>query len=237
MQTSRLSIVILCALLFSFPGLQLAATEVYSCEAPDGVCSASATCEAGGYAVCAQGGPCQAGCITQGQPIGQTYFQTPGATAGHPELNGTVISLGLDMADGTEVSRALSAALGTEVEFLPKQENGLLNLSLHEVPVPQLIEILSRSGEVRVAGAPYEAADALRQAALQRPLALSMADVPVAQIEALLTSTIGVPVRLDLQTEQLTMNLKGVSGLQLLRILARYGTVEVDGHRVAPMPW
>jgi hypothetical protein len=110
-----------------------------SCAAEDGTCSLSITCRGGCMAWCPSDG-CVAGCLDGADGSGRGMIMSKPVT------------LRLKGSNGREVSDALARVTGEDFVFSPSTVDATLNLDVENLPVWNVLEILSQSGRIQISG-------------------------------------------------------------------------------------
>jgi hypothetical protein len=115
-----------------------------SCTATDGTCTASVTCQGGCTAFCGSSGPCRASCNGSG-----------GLGPDQPDYSS--ITLRLYNSSSKQLSSEVARAIGRDVVFLPTDRKATYNIEFSNAGVWDILETLSKSGKVRIAGDDFEA--------------------------------------------------------------------------------
>jgi hypothetical protein len=114
-------------------------TETCSCTADDGTCSASVTCRGGCIAWCPTDG-CVAQCLDNGDGSNRAGIMSQSVT------------LRLRGSNGREVSTELARITGEDVAFSASATGGTVDLDVENLPVWNVLEILSQSGRIQISG-------------------------------------------------------------------------------------
>lgn len=151
MLAASILIILTLSATLAFP---VAPFESCSCSAYDDTCQASVTCRGGCIAWCPTDG-CVAACLDDG-----------GGSS--PDEGGTLrsVSVRFKGSDSREVSAELARLTGKEVAFSPSTPGATINLEVENLPVWDLLELLSQNGRIRIAGLDLYTIKTVRRALL-----------------------------------------------------------------------
>jgi hypothetical protein len=123
-----------------------------SCSANDGSCSASVTCPGGCTAFCGSNGACRASCNGSG-----------GLGPDEPQ-DYSSITLRLSNSSSKQLASEVARVIGRDIVFLPKNTKATYNIEFSNAGVWDVLETLSKSGKVRIAGDDLETLKVLHKA-------------------------------------------------------------------------
>lgn len=233
----RLVLAALLVVFSSFAATRADASDC-SCTAPDSSCSTSISCGNGCSAVCASGGQCSSSC-SRG-PLHQEPFRfDPTVEEGDlffaPQLD-SFFALNLDSAGPEEVSRGLSQTFASPVTFVPGPNFEQVSVQVEGYPGRELLESLSRGGNMILVAGGEGAGRASQRAALQEVLFFESEAVAPEAILGRLESELGVSLRFEPNEplDEIALQVKGATVLEVLQLLARLGSLEVNGSVIAP---
>jgi hypothetical protein len=129
--------------------------ESCSCSADDGSCSASVNCTGGCLAFCPSNN-CRAMCTSGSRSGGGDYADLL-----------MRVTLRLKGSNSRAVSAELARVTGQNVVFTPTTPNATFSLDVKDVPLWNVLETLSASGRVQIAGEDFSNLQAVRRALLQ----------------------------------------------------------------------
>ncbi len=131
--------ILLCLTLSAALALTPAPFEDCSCSADDGSCSTSISCSSGGcYSLCPNNNGCRSICLS--------------GSGGHEMVMSTSVTLRLKGGSGREVSAELARITGESVVFSPSTADATVDLEVENLPLWNVLEILSQSGRIYIAG-------------------------------------------------------------------------------------
>lgn len=187
------------------------------CTAPDGTCSADVSCAGGCWAVC--GPPCSAGCSGSGSG--------PGGGARNPAKLSLLFSLEQEAITGEDLAKLLSEQSGLRFAYVSP---GPLSLDISGIPYEDLLPVLARNGVVAVVhdddlGSPKTLAEARfsfrADSAPASTVAEALAEISGGAVEFIPRS----------RDQQISVDLKRVSALDLVQIFSGMGRVRVTQSR------
>lgn len=148
---------LLIALTLSAPlALTAAPYESCSCSADDGSCSTSINCTGGCFAYCANNDSCRATCLRDSESGGGK----------HEMMLSMPVTLRFRESNGRDVSAELARVTGAEVTFSPSRADATINLEVDRLPLWNVLEILSESGRIQIAGDDFSSLRKARRALL-----------------------------------------------------------------------
>jgi len=145
--------ILICLTLSTLPSFTAAPFDSCSCSADDGSCTVTASCSGGCLAFCPSNG-CRAMCTSEG-------------SGGHADSLMRRISLHFKGSNSREVSAELARITGEEVVFSPSTVDATFDLHVDEVPLWNILEILSQSGRIQIGGDDFSNLQTVRRSFLQ----------------------------------------------------------------------
>lgn len=213
------------------------------CDAPDGSCSASATCDGGCYAICISGGSCSSGCdggSSGPQPENKSLRFDLGnsgvssvtgeglrAQAGEPS-NEPRISMSAQHLTATDLSGLLSSHLGTGVQFIPNLPTDTYSIDVSQMPASRFMAVLAEFGALSTEGVPPRAEE--RLAVPSARVSLKLEKTTAGHVAVLLGQLLGnsnlslhagnpaEELTLDVDQMDLSTLLKGLQATSTLRL-------------------
>jgi len=138
---------ILCSLALSL----IARSQTCSCEAPDTSCTASITCRGGCTAICASRDACAVRCSNDERD----------------PLHKKVTIKGVKI-DSQEIASTLSGQAGKKIEFAPYNRNERFKMDIKEGLLWDVLKVLSKRGNVKIAGTDFARFQRIADAMLKR---------------------------------------------------------------------
>jgi hypothetical protein len=179
-----------------------ATSQPCECSAPDGSCSASASCTTGCEAVCPSDG-CTAHC------------------SGYYEFLQTEVTLQMQNATSKQLVAELARVSGKEVAFSSVKPDVPFNLDVKRAAIWDVLEILSNNGTLLVAGEDFERLRTARRALLSgEKVSLCVHNTPVSALVTDLANLSGLPIRITTGNTRATVDLK-LQGVTLKDILTQ----------------
>lgn len=222
----RFSMLLVVALAFLVsPATQ---AETCSCSAPDGSCSARVDCPNGCAAICADGGTCTSWCSKQAfEPTLEGLTAQAGTADTRSVRPRSAISLEVSSLSETELSAVFTDLTGGSVTFVPSRTGERLSISALDYPLDELLAALSAHGVV-LAGARTPGADG--------PLSLRTEAAPAAAVARAVASATGGRATFTPRQPagRITLEVRELPVEDLLRQLALFGRVELDGRELRP---
>lgn len=203
-----------------------------SCTAPDGSCSASVTCSGGCGAICMSSSGCSAWCSGGGG--GESPDQknlTGGRGKGGPE-HSKRISMELKEVSAAEFSQALSAYAGTVISFAPRIDGELLSVQIQNSTVGDVIAQLAKLGAVATSAAAATSSGV----ELSDRVSLEAKGITVGTLAEMVEQLTGGRGSFMARSphDQVNLEIKDSSVEDLLRQLAHFGAVTLDGVELKP---
>lgn len=187
-----------------------------SCSAPDGNCSASASCSGGCTAFCANDGECLAQC------------------SGHFGFLEREITLQMQNGDTAQLLAKLANASGKDLTFSSAKPDTLFNLDFKRAALWDVLEILSGRGTVRIQGQNFEKFKSLRRILLSgERISLCVQNTPVNIFISDLANLTGQPIHLAGGSTKAIVTVK-LRDVNLQDILAKVS--EQTGTRILDQP-
>lgn len=180
-----------------------------SCNANDGSCSASVSCPGGCIADCPSGG-CYATC-KKGTSGGDD-----GAIA--PILM-MPINLELRGRSNKQLTSEIARITGREFVFVPDNPNDPVNLDVKDLPLWDVLEVLSRRGKVRIGGHDFATLQIVRKALVNgERMAVCINNVSVRGVVEEFAGMSGLPIRVTSGDAEavVTLSVKEVTLEELL---------------------
>lgn len=146
--------ILICLSLSALAAYTAAPRESCSCTAADGSCSAGVTCSGGCLAFCPSNN-CRAMCSSGGR-----------GSVEYADLLMRV-TLRLQGSNSRAVSAELARVTGRNVVFTPATPGDTFSLDVKDAQLWSVLEILSASGKIQIAGEDFSNLQALRRALLQ----------------------------------------------------------------------
>jgi len=181
-----------------------------SCKAPDGSCSAGVSCPGGCIADCPNGGGCYAIC-------------KKGTSGGDDEAIGPILmmSVNLELRGGTnrQLTSEIARITGREFVFVPDNPNDPVNLDVKDLPLWDVLEVLSRRGKVRIGGHDFATLQIVRKALVNgERTAVCINNVSVRGVVEEFAGMSGLPIRVTSGDAEavVTLSVKGVTLEELL---------------------
>lgn len=185
--------------------------ENCACTAEDGSCSASVSCRKGCVAVCPSGG-CRASCSG-----GNAWDDSPVETIDMSKP----VTLQLKGADGKQIASELARIVGGEVVFQPSKPDATFNLDVKNATLWDVLDILSASGTLRVAGDDFSRLQVIRKALISgERMTVCVRNASVKQIVKEFASLSGWRLRVTAGDEEAVINLM-LKGVTLEDVLMR----------------
>lgn len=172
--------------------------EDCSCDAPDGSCSVTISCQGGCTKFCGSNGNCHAKCS------GDYAFLEMEVT--------------LDIKNGTypQLVTKLARLSGKSLEFSPTKPDMVFNAGFKRVPLWDALELLSDRGTVQVAGLDFEKLKRLRRLLLSgERISFCVKNTPADTFVSDMAGVTGLPLRIiagrpmaivNVQLEDVTLN-------------------------------
>ncbi len=164
--------------------------ESCSCSAPDGSCSASASCARGCIAVCPSNG-CSAHC------------------SGFYEFLGTEATLQMQNTSSKQLLAEVARISGKELAFSSRKPEVPFNLDVKRAALWDVLDILSANGMVQIAGEDFEKLKVARRALLSgEKISFCVQNTPVNTLITDLANLSGLPLRIATGNTRATVNVR-----------------------------
>jgi hypothetical protein len=201
------------ALLVSLLTLNTLSAPVFnncSCNATDGSCSASVSCPGGCIADCPSGG-CYATCKKG----------TNGEGGGGDIAPILMMPINLELHGGgnRQLASEIARITGREFVFLPDNPNEPVNLDVKDLPLWDVLEVLSRRGKVRIGGHDFSTLQIVRKALVNSErMSVCINNVSVQGVVEEFAGMSGLPIRVTSGDAEslVTLSVKGVTLEELL---------------------
>lgn len=191
--------------------------ESCSCTAKDNSCSAGVTCRGGCLAICPSGG-CRASCINKDSFEGSFDEMRP-------------VTMQLTGSDAKQVAAVLARISGKEVVFTPFKPDETISLDIKNAPLWNVLEMLSASGRMHIAGEDFSKLLSIRKALVSgEKLAVCIHDASVQRVVDEFRFLSGLPIHVtsgDAKT-RVTFSAQEVSLEELMVQLSNQTGVQID---------
>lgn len=174
-----LALLLLCGSSFSVSSYGTPNFKDCYCDAPDGSCSASASCSGGCIAHCNSGGDCEAECSGFYQFFGlQTTIQLQNGTYG-------------------QLVSELARISGKQISYSPTRPNVLVSADYKKAVFWDVLDVLSDRGTVQIAGRDFKKYKRLRDVMLSDSrFSTCISNTPVTTYVADLSGLTGLPLHI-----------------------------------------
>lgn len=186
-------IVLTLSVVATFPQPNRASTiEECSCSAPDGSCSASASCPHGG---------CILQCVGQGDCLAEC--------SGFYQVFGMETTLQLQNARYPQLVSELARISGRDIAFSPTKPDSVFNADYKRAVLWDILDMLSERGTVQIGGKDFEKLKRIRKALLSgTKISWCIGNTPVSTFVNDMASLTGLPLRITSGRPMTLINLK-----------------------------
>ena len=191
-----------------------------SCAADDGSCSASVSCPGGCIADCPNGGGCYATCKKGSSESGDFAL-----------ILTMSINLNLRGATNRQLVSEIARITGKDFVFLPNNPNDPVNLDVQDLPLWDVLEVLSRRGKIRIGGHDFSTLQVVRKALVNgERTSVCINNVSVQSLVEEFAGLSGLPIHIISgdATTLVTFSAKGVTLEEMLLEVASRTGVEIS---------
>lgn len=210
----RLAVSLLIGLLLAST-IVAAAFENCSCTANDGSCSASISCAGGCIAICPSGA-CRATCSGGGGEAPPDF-----------EMQVSMQQAG----NSRQLSSELARITGQPVVFTPFRVDETINLDVKRAKLWDLLEMLSASGKIEIAGDDFVKLQSIRKALVTgEKISVCIHNTTIQRIVSEFMSLSGLPIRTKSGDHKtvVSLSVKDVTLEEVLAQLSRQSGVEIS---------